>query len=160
MLFDSLRPLHKLDDRSRFLLECGGLLHDIGWKYGKKGHPQMSAEMIFSDEGLPFDLYERGTIGLIALWHRGPVQLASSGYYQVLSPDQQKNTLILVSLLRIADGLDGTHYNAISSVSCTITPQEVVCVTTASADVEAEKERAFMKADLFEKIFEKTIIFK
>jgi CHAD domain-containing protein len=160
MLFDSLRPLHKLDDRSRFLLECGGLLHDIGLKYGKKGHPQKSAEMIFSDEVLPFDLYERGTIGLIALWHRGPVQLASSGYYQVLSPDQQKNTLILVSLLRIAEGLDGTHNNAISSVSCTITPQEVVCVTTASTDVEAEKERAFMKADLFVKIFEKTIIFK
>ena len=159
-LFDNLLPLHKLDDRSRFLLECGGLLHDIGWKYGKKGHPQRSARMIFSDEGLPFDLNERATIGLIALWHRGPVQPESSGYYQVLSPDQQKNTRMLVSLLRIADGLDITHQNAITSVSCTITPREVVCVVSASADVEAEKERALIKADQFMKIFGITIIFK
>jgi CHAD domain-containing protein len=160
MLFDELRPLHKLSDRSRFLLECGGLLHDIGMKYGKKGHPQRGAGMIFSDEGFPFDLYERGVIGLLALWHRGQVQPESSGYFQIFSPDQQKNTLVLAALLRIADGLDSTHQGSISSVSCTITPGEVLCVGTASADVETEKERALMKADLFVKIFEKTIVFQ
>ena len=159
MLFDSLQTLHKLDERSRFLLECGGLLHDIGWKFGKKGHPQRSAEMIFSDERLPFDLYERGVIGLATLWHRGPVQPESSGYYKLFSPNQQRTIQVLVSLLRIADGLDSTHRGAIGSLTCTITPDEVWCFTTAAIDVEAEKERALMKADLFVKIFEKTIVF-
>ncbi|MEI6293553.1 MAG: CHAD domain-containing protein [Methanomicrobiales archaeon] len=160
MLFEALKPLHRLDDRSRFLLECGGILHDIGWKDGKKGHPSRSADMIFSDRTLPFNLYERGVIGLIALWHRGPVQPELSGYYQLFSPDQQRTTQVLVSLLRIADGLDSTHRGLISSVSCTITPNEVVCVTIAQEDAGDEKRRALMKADLFVKIFEKTIVFQ
>jgi len=160
MLFDALVTLHKLDGRNRFLLECGGLLHDIGWKYGKKGHPQRGAGMIFSEEKLPFNLYERGVIGLAARWHRGPVQPESSGYFQLFSPDQQKNTLVLVSLLRIADGLDSTHQGTVSSLSCLITPDEVRCVITASGDVQPDKERALLKADLFVKIFEKTIVFQ
>lgn len=160
MLFDGLRPLHKLSDRSRFLLECGGILHDIGWNYGKKGHPQRSAEMIFSDESLPFDLYERGVIGLIALWHRGPVEPEASGYFQVFSQDQQRNVLVLAALFRIADGLDSNHQGNIGSLSCTITTDEVICATTSSVGGEAEKERALMKADLFVKIFEKTIVFR
>ena len=159
-LFDELRPVHKLDNRSRFLLECGGLLHDIGWKDGKKGHPTRSEEMIFSDERLPFDLYERGVIGLIARWHRGPMQPELSGYYQLFSPDQQRNTRILAGLLRIADGLDSTHRGIVSSVSCTITPGEVICATTASGDAATEKRRALMKADMFVKTFERTIVFQ
>ena len=37
-LFDDLQPLHDLGPHDRVLLECAGLLHDIGWKYGQAGH--------------------------------------------------------------------------------------------------------------------------
>jgi hypothetical protein len=38
-LFDDLEPLHRMRARERFLLECAGQLHDIGWKFDKKGIP-------------------------------------------------------------------------------------------------------------------------
>jgi len=160
MIFDDLEPIHQMDKRSRFLLECGGLLHDIGWQQGKIGKTSRSAIMILSDRYLPFNLYERGTINLIALWHQGPVQLETSGYYQILSPDQQKNVLSLASLLRIADGLDSTHQRLIDSVSCTINPHEIRCTVIASGDVTMEKEKAFAKSDLFRKLFNIPITFQ
>jgi len=41
MLFDGLRPAHALTDDDRFLLECAGMLHDIGWMIRQK--PRKSA---------------------------------------------------------------------------------------------------------------------
>ncbi|MDP3564385.1 MAG: CHAD domain-containing protein, partial [Methanoregula sp.] len=71
MLFDSLQPFHTMDGRDRFLLECAGMLHDIGWKSGRKGHNRRSAAMIFADERLLLDITERGVVALAAFAHRG-----------------------------------------------------------------------------------------
>ena len=59
-IFDDLTPLHQMGAHERFLLECTALLHDIGWKFGHKGHSKRGADMIVSDEYLPFDLHEQG----------------------------------------------------------------------------------------------------
>lgn len=160
LLFDELKPLHQLGERDRFLLECGGLLHEIGLKYGKSGHQPKSAGMIFSGYDLPFDLYELGCISLMALWHKGAVQPELSGYYQVFSPVQQKNARALATLLRVADGLDCTRNSAVISVSCTITPGNVACTVTPSTGVGKEKEKAILKADQFELVFGKPIVFQ
>ncbi|MDP2796316.1 MAG: CHAD domain-containing protein [Methanoregula sp.] len=148
MLFDSLQPFHKMDGRDRFLLECAGMLHDIGWKYGRKNHNRRSADMIFADERLPLDLAERGTIALAALAHRGSAQLESQGFFSLLSPEYQKKTLQLTGILRIADGLDYLHLGTAQEVHCVI-GEEIFCDVIASADVSVEKERARTKSDLF-----------
>jgi exopolyphosphatase/pppGpp-phosphohydrolase len=83
-LFDGLQPLHRMDRRARLLLESAGLLHDIGWTSGGKGHHTKSARMIFSSEKLPVDNIERGIIGLVPLCHRGKCRLESQGYYTLL----------------------------------------------------------------------------
>ena len=76
-LFDGLQSLHNLGKHDRTLLEYAGQLHDIGWKFGQAGHNRRGAEMVFSDENLPFDLPERGVIGLAILSHRGRVRVSS-----------------------------------------------------------------------------------
>ncbi len=62
-IFDDLAPLHRMQAHERFLLECACSLHDIGWKYGQKGHGNRSMEMIVSDDTLPVDITDRGMIG-------------------------------------------------------------------------------------------------
>ena len=157
-LFDDLQPLHNLGPHDRVLLECAGLLHDIGWKYGQAGHNKRGAGMVFSDENLPFDFPERGVIGLAILAHRGKERISSHPYFSLLSPSFQKKTRMLAAILRVADGLDFLHAGSVSIVKCTVTPESVFCEITGTGDTSAETGRAREKADLFRQVFERPLV--
>jgi exopolyphosphatase/guanosine-5'-triphosphate,3'-diphosphate pyrophosphatase len=159
MLFDSLQPLHSMDKRDRFLLECAGMLHDIGWQYGRKNHNRHSADMIFSEERLSLDLAERGTIALAAFAHRGSAPPESQGFFSLISTEYQKKTLQLTGILRIADGLDYLHLGTAEEVHCVI-GEEIVCYVIATSDISAEKERARTKSALFERAFGRNVVIR
>jgi CHAD domain-containing protein len=161
MLFDGTKSLHALGSHDRILLECAGLLHDIGWKYGQAGHHKHGASMVFSDENLPLDLPERGIIGLTVLSHRGGARLSAHPYFSLLSAADQKKTLVLSALLRIADGLDYLRTGAVREIHCITGSETVVCdVVMAAGDVTAEKERARLKADLFLQAFGRNLVIR
>jgi CHAD domain-containing protein len=160
MLFDSLQSLHNLGAHDRFLLGCAGELHDIGWKYGQPGHNRRGAEMLFSDETLPFDLEERGILAFIVLSHRGKVRLAPCPCLDFISPEYRKNVLMLAAILRIADGLDYLHTGSIHEVHCIISADNVICMVSGTGDTLVEKERAQGKADLFVQVFEKLLVIR
>ena len=159
-LFDDLEPLHRMGTRERFLLECAGLLHDIGWKFGKKGHSSRSGEMILSDENLSLDIMDRGIIGLLAKAHRGKNRFESDGFFSLLSSHNRNNVLMLSALLRIADGLDYLHLGSTESVHGIINPEEIILEISAQRDISAEKEQALLKSDLFIRVFERKLVIR
>lgn len=159
MLFDSLQPFHKMDSRDRFLLECAGMLHDIGWKDGRKNHNRRSADMIFADERIPLDLAERGTIALAAFAHRGSAPPESHEFFYLLSKEYQKKTLQITGILRIADGLDYLHLGTAQEVHCII-GEEIACDVIANSDISVEKERARIKSDLFIRAFGRNLVIR
>lgn len=159
MLFDSLMPVHNLTSRDRMLLECAGMLHDIGWKFGQKNHNKRGALMIFADERLPLDMTERGMVALLTLAHRGHVTVESHSFYSLLTSAEQKTLLLLASILRIADGLDYLHLGTVQEIHCVI-DTEIVCDIVGSVDLSAEKDRARAKADLFERSFGRTLVIR
>jgi CHAD domain-containing protein len=159
-LFDDLEPLHRMGARERFLLECAGQLHDIGWKFGKKGHSGRSAEMILSHENLPLDIIDRGIIGLVAKAHRGKIRFESEGYISLLSSDDRNNVLMLAAFLRVADGLDYLHLGSSESIQCTIHPHEIILEISAQRDITAEKEHALLKSELFNRVFERKLVIR
>ncbi|MGB9175242.1 MAG: CHAD domain-containing protein [Methanoregula sp.] len=160
MLFDSLQPLHSLGVHDRFLLGCAGELHDIGWKYGQPGHNRRGAEMLFTDETLPFDLEERGILAFIVLSHRGKVRPATCPYLDFISPEYRKNVLMLAAILRIADGLDYPHTGSVQEVHCIIAADNVTCTVTGTGDTTVEKARAQGKAELFVEVFNKLLVIR
>jgi CHAD domain-containing protein len=159
-LFDGLQSLHNLGPRDRSLLEYAGLLHDIGWKYGQEGHNRRGAEMVFSDENLPFDLPERGMIGLTILSHRGRERIVSHPLFSIMSPVFQKKTRMLAAILRLADGLDYLHTGSVREVRCMVTPDGVICDVAGTGDISAETGRARDKADLFLQVFEQPLVIR
>jgi len=159
-IFDDLSPLHQMQAHERFLLECACSLHDIGWKYGQKGHGKRSMDMIISDDTLPVNITDRGMIGLISAAHRGNVRLDSYGFFLLLSPQQRKHVLMLASLMRIADGLDYLHLGSVISVHCSAGTDKVVIETSVQRDASAEIERALQKGDLFTEVFERTLVIR
>jgi len=149
-LFDQLQPVHPLGHRERCLLEYGALLHDIGWKWGKAGHAKRSALLIHAAEALPLTVEERGAIGLLAASHRGKVRFDRSGYFELLSRDQQEVLSLLVGILRVADGLDGLHRSRVRSLQCEVADDSVICSVLASSDCSDEFSLAKEKAEVLE----------
>ena len=160
MLFDCLQPLHRMSSHDRFLLECAGMLHDIGWLDGAKRHHVRSSRRIFSDETLPFDMADRSTIGLVAYAHRGQVRIETHPLFVLLAPEVRNKTLRLAAILRIADGLDFLQTGSVQEVSCIIGDRDVICDVVSPADVVHEKERARSKSGLFVRMFERELVIR
>lgn len=158
-LFDALRPLHRLDDSSRFLLTCAGLLHDIGWASGQQGHHKISMQRILDDTTLPLSQEERTTVALVARYHRKSLPDLSQPVYGGLTETRRSVIDQLAALLRMADGLDRSHTNAVTSLSVIIknTQVEIRCETRGDADDELQFGKA--KADLFERVFDREAVF-
>jgi len=160
MLCDGLSPLHHLSTEDRALLECAGMLHDIGWTGGKKQHHVRSGLRIFSDESLPLDIDGRSIAGLVALAHRGKVSIPSHPLFILLAPERQDVAVKLAAILRVADGLDYLHTGTVQEVHCIIGEHEVVCDIIAAGDVTREKERAQARGILFSQAFGRELVIR
>jgi len=159
MIFDCLAPLHQLAGRDRLLLECAGMLHDIGWVSGARRHNVRSAHMIFMDESLPLDMIDRIVLGLLAGAHRGRVTIESHPLFHLLAQEERTKVLRLAAILRMADGLDCRHTGAVHEVHGVIGSRDVTFSLSASVDVTEEKIRAQSRGNLFVRVFERGLVF-
>jgi exopolyphosphatase/guanosine-5'-triphosphate,3'-diphosphate pyrophosphatase len=156
-LFDELQHLHNLTEGDRFLLECGAMLHDIGWVQGWKSHHKSSLSMILDNQFLPFDGKEKLLIGSIARYHRKALPSLKHDHYAALEPAERKLVSKLAGLLRIADALDRTHAKVVSDLHCVVTKKLVVIKCLVSRPAAEEEKNAHLKADLFEKVYKKKV---
>lgn len=158
-LFDALRPLHRLDDSSRFLLSAACLLHDIGWTSGQKAHHKQSMQRILDDTTLPLSQEERTIVALVARYHRKSLPDPSHPVYGGLTDTRRGVIDRLSALLRMADGLDRSHTDAVASLSVTITDTRVEIRCGIRGDAAEELQYGKAKADLFERVFGREAVF-
>ncbi|MCX7927828.1 MAG: HD domain-containing protein [Candidatus Omnitrophica bacterium] len=156
-LFDELHNLHNLSVRKRMLIEAGALLHDIGWKLGKKFHHKSSLELIMQDHTLPISDRQRVIIGLIARYHRKSLPKKSHKYFSTLAPYTQKIVCKLASFVRLADGLDYAHKSKVKEIRCNILPNLVIMQVKGSGFTREDKEKAEKKTDLFQKTYRRRV---
>jgi len=158
-LFDALQPLHKLDASGRLCLTCAGLLHDIGWLNGQKGHHKRSMEMILDEPTLPLSPVERATIALTARYHRKALPKPWHTLYASLSRTRRKTVDILAAILRVADGLDRSHTDAVCDVEIVLSDNRIEFLCRCRGNAGAELKFAKKKADLLERLFGRTAVF-
>jgi CHAD domain-containing protein len=95
---------------ARSSLLAAALLHDVGKSKGEKGHHKASFDMI-RDQGNPLgwkpaDL-QRAAI--VARFHRGALPTRKHKTLRDLLPGEQKGTIQLSAILRLANALDAGH---------------------------------------------------
>jgi CHAD domain-containing protein len=95
---------------ARSSLLAAALLHDVGKSKGQKGHHKSSFDLIKAHGKLlgwkPADL-QRAAIA--ARFHRGALPTRTHRALRDLLPDEQKGTIQLVAILRLANALDVAH---------------------------------------------------
>lgn len=159
IIFDRLSTTHFLGRRERFLLTCAGILHDIGWLQGQKGHHKATMEMILQDSFLPLTHIQRNIVALVARYHRKALPQEKHPVYNNLSSQDRNTVRILGGILRIADGLDRSHMSCISDIHIKTGTDilEFYCHTNGSALPEMTTSQK--KADLLAQTLSKEIRF-
>jgi exopolyphosphatase/guanosine-5'-triphosphate,3'-diphosphate pyrophosphatase len=156
-LFDQLQPLHQLNGRSRDWLAAAALLHDIGWTVSEAKHHKHTADLIRAHEAdLPgFSATEVELIANIARYHRKAFPKLEHAPFAALLPAEREIVCRLAALLRVADGLDRPHRQAVTQLACTIAATSVQIRVRSRAELVAHLDSAARKADLFAEVFGK-----
>ena len=151
-IFDGLRKWHGYEARSRELLRCASLLHDIGWSQtpNGKGHHKWSARLIreYAWKGLKPE--EVLVVALIARYHRKTVPLPGHEEFHALPASEQKRVMILGGILRIADALDRTHTGKVERVEASATKEAILIRVQPAGVWNAERVMVEVKSDMLQ----------
>jgi len=115
-LFDLTADLHNLEDDYRDLLFCAGLLHDIGYVEGYWGHHKTAYRLIMQADLPGLSDRDKRIVANVARYHRGAKPKLSHKGFAALDPDDREIVMILGALLRLADGLDRSHVDAVKDL--------------------------------------------
>lgn len=95
---------------ARDSLNVAALLHDVGKAKGKKGHHKQSFEMI-KKHGTPLGWKpeEMTRVAVVARFHAGALPTRDHKALRDMLPAEQKMTIQLAAILRLANAFDATH---------------------------------------------------
>jgi exopolyphosphatase/pppGpp-phosphohydrolase len=95
---------------ARSSLQVAALLHDVGKSQGNKGHHKTSFDLIRSHPtplGWNPESLQRAAV--VARFHAGALPTRSHKTLRDLLPDEQKLTIQLAAILRLANAFDRAH---------------------------------------------------
>ncbi|HJU05152.1 MAG TPA: Ppx/GppA phosphatase family protein [Nitrospiraceae bacterium] len=159
-LFDETRALHGLDDRAREWLEYAALLHDVGYLINSRQHHKHAYYVIRHSDLAGLTAEDIEMIAGIARYHRRALPHDEHAIFKskTLTPRHRRMVEMLSALLRIADGLDRSHFSVIQDLDAHIGKPVVVTLHT-SGDPELEMWAACKRVDLFERVFKRAVQF-
>lgn len=148
-LFDLTADLHNLEDDYRDLLFCAGLLHDIGYVEGYWGHHKTAYRLIMQATFPGLSDRDKRIVANVARYHRGAKPKLSHKGFAALDPDDREIVMILAALLRLADGLDRSHVDAVQDLDVRLDGDRLVvlvdCPLGCGSEVWAgEKKGRFL----------------
>ena len=115
-LFDGLQSEHELPPEDRELLHFGALLHDIGTVVGYDGHAEYSYFMIKHVTLRGLSAEDTEFVALLALYHGKQRPGRRGSAYRALKKPRRRALRWLAAVLRIAEGLDRSHYQLVQSL--------------------------------------------
>ena len=113
-LFDATAEAHELGQAERELLEHASLLHDIGYHVSRRAHHKHSQYLIEHADLRGFSEREVQVMANVARYHRRSHPKDRHDAYDALGGKDQKLVCTLASLLRLAEGLDRSHYQNVT----------------------------------------------
>ncbi len=150
-LFDEFSHIHQLEDSDRELLEYAALMHDIGYHISHQKHHKHALYLILNSKLMGFNEEEIKIMGHVARYHRKSVPKKSHDLFMELSEEAQKKVKALSAILRVADGLDRSHYQNVIDFEVNHGNPVEIFITTLN-DPQLEIWGASYKKELFEEM--------
>jgi exopolyphosphatase/guanosine-5'-triphosphate,3'-diphosphate pyrophosphatase len=159
-LFDQTRSVHGLTDKEREWLEYGALLHDVGVHISYERHHRHSYYLIKNGDLRGFDPEEIEVIALIARYHRQATPKKSHDGYSELKGPQRRTVKTLAAMVRLAEGLDRSHAQALSGVDLYPRGDDYLVRLRATGDAELELWAAHRHVAPLEEVLGKPLRFE
>ncbi len=156
-LFDVCRPIYDGPARDAELLEYAALLHDVGYLLSHATHEQHSRYLIKNADLQGFTSDEVNLMSLVARYHRGASPDASHEHYRRLSTRQQTRVRQLASLVRIAEGLDRSHFQNVTALRARLTEEALHLHVATKGDPQLEVWSGEDRGAMFENEFGRTL---
>lgn len=126
ILFDALKNDLKLIEEDKELLVYAAYLHDIGYYISHSAHHKHSQYIIRNAELLGFKQDEIEIIANVARYHRRSTPKKRHNEYWKMSAPIRARIKKLAGILRVADGLDRSHYQNVHSLEVLIEENELI----------------------------------
>jgi len=156
-LFDATRKYHKLTDNDRELLKYASFMHDIGYHISHRKHHKHALYLILNADLKGFTQEEIEIMAHVARYHRRSVPHKRHEQFDSL-PKKVKNKIVKLSaFMRVADGLDRSHYQNIRKLQTEVLKDKVVIHIHSLSDPELEIWGTMRKCELFEQLFSRKL---
>jgi exopolyphosphatase/guanosine-5'-triphosphate,3'-diphosphate pyrophosphatase len=152
-LFDLTADLHNLDLECRDLLYCAGLLHDIGYVEGYQGHHKTAYRLIMKASLPALSEREKQIVANVARYHRGTKPKPSHRGFAELEPEDQEIVTILGAILRLADGLDRSHTDAVQALDVWLEDERLTVLVDCPFGCSSEVWAGEKKGRFFGSVF-------
>lgn len=157
ILFDAIRPLLRRPCRDRELLEYAALLHDVGYHINHSEHHIHSLYLIENADFHGFQPEEVAVMANVARYHRNAPPSEQDVNFRQLSADQQQRVRELASILRIAEGLDRSHFRNVVALRTVLDDENFTITIETQGDPQLEQWGGMKDRGLFEAMFERTV---
>jgi exopolyphosphatase / guanosine-5'-triphosphate,3'-diphosphate pyrophosphatase len=152
-LFDQLKDNLKLAPETRELLEYAALLHDVGHHIGHDNHQKHAYYLITNGDLLGFTREELEIVAQTARYHRKGGPKDTDEGYRSLSSGDRRTVRALSAILRIADGLDRSHYGVVRDLDVTRRAERLtIHLHTQNDDAQLEIWEARSRAGLLGRV--------
>ncbi len=152
--FDQLRPLHRLDNHARLLLEIASKVDDIGNFINQESHYRHSAYILESNPLIGLSDADNQIIAEVARYHSAESPSATQEHYRHMDDDIQLVMAKLAAILRLVDSLDDSRQQKISAIKLKLTNDNLLKIkATANDDLVLEKWSFSKKSQLFNYVF-------
>jgi exopolyphosphatase/pppGpp-phosphohydrolase len=159
-LFDALKKELNLSETDRELLEYAALMHDIGYHISHRKHHKHALYIIRNADLLGFKEIEIDIMANVSRYHRRSTPKARHPFYNQLSKSSKERVKKLSAILRVADGLDRSHYQNVRTLDVEITGNQTIIKIGTESDPQLEIWGATRKKSLFEEVTGRELLIK
>ncbi|MGM0507532.1 MAG: Ppx/GppA phosphatase family protein, partial [Bacteroidota bacterium] len=138
-------------------LEYASLMHDIGYHISQKKHHKHALYLIRHADLRGFREEEIEVMANVARYHRKSTPKKRHKHYRKLDKPYRKKIKKLSGILRIADGMDRSHYQNVRDLQIDIDKEEIHIHLITQADPQLEIWGAMRKRHLFEEVTGRTL---
>ncbi|MBX7160388.1 MAG: HD domain-containing protein, partial [Acidimicrobiia bacterium] len=152
-LFDALAPELGIPLEWRDVLEDAALVHDVGTQIALKGHDRHGAYLVRHGDLAGFEPAERQMLEVLVRYHRAGTPKRNNSDIAALPEELRPLVRPLVSILRVADGLDRSRSGNVLGLDVRVERRDIVIrLTSTVADPGLDLWGGRRKAELLEKV--------
>lgn len=157
LLFIALAPLHELPPAAGKLLEAAAHLIDVGHYISGASHHKHSYYVVANSDMAGFTERERLLIASLCRYHRKALPSAVHSAYQSLAPEEKRQLMRLIPILRLADSLVRAHETRIEGLECRLVNGEVALQVRSHGSIDLEQWGAERAAEAFQQIYNQPV---